>query len=96
MSCVKTVLFSISQMVHVVSIELVPIRLFNYGFQSKEVSGAEKSLSLNIQIHTFLRLSSSDTYLLSLILHILRHYPAVAIKSALSPFYIIQFSPHQE
>ena len=37
--------FSMSQMVQVVSMELVPIRLFISGFQSKEVSGAEKSLS---------------------------------------------------
>jgi hypothetical protein len=45
MSCVKTVDFSMSQMVQVVSIEEVPMRLLSSGFQSKEVSGAEKSLS---------------------------------------------------
>lgn len=44
-SWVKTVDFSMSQMVQVVSMEEVPIRLLSYGFQSKEVRGAEKSLS---------------------------------------------------
>lgn len=45
MSCVKTVDFSISQIVQVVSMEEVPIRLLSSGFQSKDVKGAEKSLS---------------------------------------------------
>lgn len=43
MSYVNTVFFSISQIVHVVSIEAVPIRAWFSGFQSKEVSGAENS-----------------------------------------------------
>lgn len=34
-----------SQIVQVVSIEDVPMRLLSYGFQSKDVRGAEKSLS---------------------------------------------------
>ena len=34
-----------SQMVQVVSMELVPMRLLSSGFQSNEVRGAEKSLS---------------------------------------------------
>lgn len=33
--------FSMSQIVQVVSIELVPMRLLSYGFQSKDVRGAE-------------------------------------------------------
>ena len=36
---------------------------------------------------TFFKLSSSDTSLLSLIFHILRHSPEVATKSGLSPFF---------
>lgn len=35
-----------SQIVQVVSMELVPIRLLSSGFQSKDVRGAENSLSL--------------------------------------------------
>ena len=88
MSCVKTVDFSISQIVQVVSIEEVPIRLFSSGFQSKEVRGAEKSLSYNKVFCTFLRLSSRLTSLLSLIFQILRHSPEVANKSGLSPFWV--------
>lgn len=57
MSWVKTVAFSISQIVQVVSMELVPMRLLSSGFQSKEVKGAEKSLSCIGQILTFLRFS---------------------------------------
>lgn len=40
---VKTVSFSISHMVHVVSIEAVPIRCKFSIFQSNEVNGAENS-----------------------------------------------------
>jgi len=82
-------------MVHVVSIEEVPIRLVISGFQSNEVSGAEKSLSYNKLIGTFLRLSSKLTSLLSLIFQILRHSPEVAIKSGLSPFCIEEQLPRQ-
>jgi len=60
--------------VHVVSIELVPIRFGTYGFQSKEVKGAQNSLS-------FLRLSLNSTEALSLISQIFNVYPDVAIKS---------------
>jgi hypothetical protein len=73
-------------MVQVVSMEEVPIRLVISGFQSKEVSGAEKSLSYNKVNSTFFRLSSRLTSLLSLIFQILRHSPDVASKSGLSPF----------
>jgi len=65
-----------SQIVHVVSIELVPMRLGTSGFQSKDVKGAQKSLS-------FLRLSFNSTEELSLIYQILRVYPEVANKSGL-------------
>lgn len=52
-------------------------------------------LKLNINF-TFLRLSSSETYLLSWIFHILRHYPEVANKSGLWPIYILsQYLLHQ-
>jgi hypothetical protein len=54
MSWVKTVDFSISQMVHVVSIEEVPMRLGSSGFQSNEVKGAEKSLSFIYDVIHFL------------------------------------------
>ena len=84
-----------SQMVQVVSMEEVPIRLVISGFQSNEVSGAEKSLSYNRLIGTFLRLRSKLTSLLSLILQILRHSPEVAIKSGLSPFWIGEQLPHR-
>ena len=63
-----------SQMVQVVSMELVPMRLLSYGFQSKDVRGAEKSLS-------FLRVIKLSTSLLSLIFQILRHSPEVARRS---------------
>ena len=84
-----------SQIVQVVSMEEVPMRLVISGFQSKEVRGAEKSLSYNKVICTFLRLRSKLTSLLSLILQILRHSPEVAIKSGLSPFWVFAVLPHQ-
>jgi hypothetical protein len=37
--------------------EEVPIRLLSSGFQSKEVRGAEKSLSLDYEKNTFFRLA---------------------------------------
>jgi len=43
-SCVSTTSFSMSQMVHVVSMEHVPMRLVSFSFQSNDVSGAQYSL----------------------------------------------------
>ena len=50
--------------------------------------GCREVVVLAYGIYTFLRLTSSDTFLLSLILHILRHSPAVARRSGLSPFWV--------
>lgn len=63
----------------VVSIELVPIRFGNWGFQSKDVKGAENSLS-------FLRFNFKVTYELFFIYQILRVSPDVANKSGLELF----------
>ena len=73
-SWVNTVFFSMSQIVHVVSMELVPIRFGTSGFQSKDVKGAENSLS-------FFRFSFSSTSWLSLISQILSVSPDVARRS---------------
>lgn len=47
---VMTMLFSISQIVHVVSILAVPIRFLSSLFQSKEVNGAWNSFNFLIII----------------------------------------------
>jgi len=65
-----------SHIVQVVSIELVPIKFGTSGFQSKEVRGAENSLS-------FLRFNFCSTKELSFIYQIFRVYPEVANKSGL-------------
>jgi hypothetical protein len=46
MSCVSTVSFSMSQIVHVVSSEDVPTRAGLASFQSNDVNGAQNSLFL--------------------------------------------------
>ena len=46
MSCVRTFFVVTSQIVHVVSMDDVPIRFGSVEFQSKEVSGAQYSLFL--------------------------------------------------
>lgn len=58
--------------------------------------GCWEVIVLNMMSLTFLRLSSKDTSLLSLIFHILRQSPEVASKSGLSPTFVGSKLLHQE
>ena len=71
----------------VVSIELVPNKLIAFGFQSKEVKGAEKSFYYIILNYTFAKLRCKETLLLSLTFQILRFSPDVASKSGFPPVF---------